>query len=140
LKKGSSFDAGDIYLEAVRKRRKIEKKSVSNPKKRVRKKYIDVNSPQGRFHAFMQQDVEFAGANLIPDGYKGITYSLLAFFLPKIVGMAFFFFYVAEGKPNLYSEVHSGGTLLDWAVGYEILLAISLLIIGKKLLGYVFIK
>ena len=88
----------------------------------------------------MQQDVSPGGFGLIPDGYEGITYLTLFLFLPKLVGMAFFFFYVAGARPDLYAQTHTGGSLLDWMVGYEILAAIALLIIAKKLLGYMFGK
>ncbi len=85
----------------------------------------------------MQQDVTFAGSGLIPDGYRGISYLTLLLFLPKLTGMAFFFFYVAGGDAELYSHVHTSGSLLDWVIGYEILAAVALLIIGKNLLSFV---
>jgi len=143
MKKASSTDENDVYLEAVRKRRKIAKKraKASAPAgKKHRFNTIDPNSPRGRFTDFMQQDVSPGGFGIIPEGYEGITYFALFLFLPKLVGMGFFFFYVANARPDLYAHAHTGGSLLDWVVGYEILAALALLIIAKKLLGYMFGK
>ena len=143
MKKQSSQTEHDVYLEAVRKRRKLKERKApsSAPKgKKHRFETIDPNSPRGRFGAFMQQDVDPGGWGLIPEGYEGITYLTLFLFLPKLVGMGFFFFYVSNARPELYAKAHTGGFLLDWVVGYEILAALALLIIGKKLLGYMFAK
>jgi len=142
MKNKSSHTEHDVYLEAVRKRRKLQKKkTISTPKrKKHRFETLDPDSPRGRFSAFMQQDVDPGGFGLIPDGYEGITYLTLFLFLPKLVGMGFFFFYVSSARPELYAKAHTGGFLLDWVVGYEILAALALLIIAKKLLGYMFAK
>ena len=142
MEKQSSQTEHDVYLEAVRKRRKLKEKRVASaPKgKKHRLETLDPDSPRGRFGAFMQQDVDPGAFGLIPEGYEGITYLTLFLFLPKLVGMGFFFFYVSNARPDLYAKAHAGGFLLDWVVGYEILAALALLIIGKKLLGYMFAK
>ncbi len=88
----------------------------------------------------MHQDVDTSMFGLIPEGYEGITYLTLFIFLPKLVGMGFFFFYVSNARPELYAEAHTGGFLLDWVIGYEIIATIALLTIAKKLLSYMFAK
>ena len=138
LKNDSSFQNDDIYLETIRKRRRAEKKPTSSSRKKIQKRF-NISSTRGRFNAFMQQNVELAGSSIIPDRYRSITYLLFFLFLPKVIGMGFFFFYVAAAKPSLYAQVHSGGSMLDWVIGYEILLAVSVLIIGKKLYTFMFI-
>ncbi len=88
----------------------------------------------------MNQDVDPPLFGLIPEGYEGITYLMLFIFLPKLAGMAFFFFYVSGASFELYSKAGAGGFLLDWAVGYEILATLTLLYIGKKMFGYMFLE
>jgi hypothetical protein len=132
--KKSIFDGNDdVYLETIRKRRAQNKPSS---KRRTGSKKASTN----RFDEFMKQEVTREDFQLIPDEYFGITMFVLFLTVPKILGMAFFFFYVAEAKSELYQQVHTDGYLLDWVVGYEIFMAIALLIIGAKLLNYVFDK
>jgi len=88
----------------------------------------------------MQKDVNPGGFGIIPEGYEGITYLALFLFFPKLVGMGFYFFFMASARPELYTEIHTHGFLLDWVIGYEILAAVALLIIAKKLLGYMLVK
>jgi len=142
MKKKASHTEHDVYLEAVRKRRKFKEKKISATPKRKKHRFetLDPDSPRSRFGTFMQQDVDPGGFGLIPEGYEGITYLTLFLFLPKLVGMGFFFFYVSSARPDLYAKAHTGGSLLDWVVGYEILAALALLIIAKKMLGYMFAK
>jgi hypothetical protein len=141
MKTTKKDDGMDVYLEAVRKRRKLNNTNRSSVKKRQRDlPLIDANSPRGRFVEFMQQDVHPSGFELIPEGYRGITYFMLFLFVPKLIGMGFFFFYMAEGDIELYRQVHTGGALLDWVIGYEIVAAVVLLYIAKQLLGFMFAK
>ncbi len=88
----------------------------------------------------MKRDLSTEDFWLIPPEYFGITMFVLFLTIPKVLGMAFFFFYIAGGDSKLYHQIHTGGYLLDWAIGYEILAAVALLIIFKKLISYVFVK
>jgi len=133
-------DETDVYIETVRKKRKRKSKydGDSGHGRRNRFHPVDPNSPQGRLNQFMRQEIEPSGFGIIPEGYEGITYFVLFIFLPKLVGMGFFYIFVAEGRLEVYQKVHTGGHLLDWMIGYEILAAIALLIIAKKMLTFVF--
>jgi hypothetical protein len=133
-----SYDDDDIYLQTVRKRR--GNRTTARSRNQRPKHIPDADSPRGRFIAFMQQDVHPSGFELIPEGYRGITYFMLFLFVPKLIGMGFFFFYMAGGDIELYRQVHTGGALLDWVIGYEIVAAVVLLYIAKQLLGFMFAK
>ncbi len=138
--KKSIFDGeDDVYLETIRKRRS-QSKSAKNKGVSSRRKKVAKDSSQNRFGEFMKQEVTAEDFQLIPEEYFGITLFVLFLTVPKVLGIAFFFFYVAEAKRELYQQVHTGGYLLDWVVGYEIFMAIALLIIGAKLINYVFGK
>jgi hypothetical protein len=123
----------DIYLETIRKRRKPHPSNISSRNKKYRES-LDPNSPSSRFSSFMRQDVGSNGFGIIPPQYTGIVLLGIFLLIPKLLGMGFFFFYVSKGESDLYASVHTGGTLLDWAIGYEILAVIILLFIGKYLL------
>ncbi len=97
---------------------------------------MNPNSQEGRFNAFMHQNVEAPGWDLIPQEYAWLIYLGLFLFAPWLTGVAFFFFYVSNARPELFAQVHTGGVLLDWMIGYEILAALFLLMIGKNLLSY----
>jgi len=84
----------------------------------------------------MHQNVEPFGWELIPHEYAWITYLGLFLFAPWLTGVAFFFVYVSHGRPELFSQIHTGGILFDWMIGYEILAALFLLMIGKNLFSY----
>ena len=136
MKNTSSDSEYNVYLETVRNRRK--KKGLASPhKKRER---FDLNTPRGRFDAFMHQDVDSGGFGLIPEGYEGITYFALFLFVPQLTGMGFFFFYVSHASFDLFPQAHTGGFFLDWIIGYEILASLALLMIGIKMLKYMFTK
>ena len=139
MKNKISDSKQDVYLETVRERRRLEGKRVASLSHR-KKHHLDPNSPRGRLNAFMHQEVDPGGFGLIPEGYEGITYLSLILFIPKLVGMGFFFFYVSNAHLSFYTKAHTGGSLLDWMIGYEILMVLTLFIIGVKLLGYMFKK
>ncbi len=137
--KKSIFDEDDPYLEAVRKRRG-RSTAPQNRSSRRKRRSLDPNSTGNRLNEFMKQELSSEDFWLIPPEYFGITMFVLFLTTPKVLGMAFFFFYIAGGDSELYRQVHTGGYLLDWAIGYEILAAAALLIILKKLISYVFGK
>jgi len=49
----------------------------------------------------------------------------------------FLFFYVAEGKPELFLSLNDESSfMLTWAIGYEIIAALIMLWIIKMALGF----
>ena len=131
----------DVYLESVRRRHQRQQNraagGITTARRRNGRTAAD-GAPQTKIAAFMNQEVDPDGWGLIPEGYETITYITLFIFAPWLTGMAFFFFYVSNARPSLYAQIHTGGPLLDWMVGYEILASIALLIIAKKFFSFLF--
>jgi hypothetical protein len=84
----------------------------------------------------MSADVQDSEFGIIPEGYGGITYLAFLLFAPWIMGTLFMFFYVSGGDVGTFSSLESNA-MLTWVIGYEILAAIVLLIIFKKLMTYI---
>ena len=88
---------------------------------------------------FMSADVHDGEFGIIPEGYGGISYIAFLIFAPWLAGIAFIFFYVASGDMETFNGIKES-TLLTWVIGYEILAAVVLLLIFKKLLFYILSK
>jgi len=57
--------------------------------------------------------------------------------LPYIFGLIFLFFYVGEGKTELFLSIDEDSSfILTWAIGYEILATIILLFILKSAITF----
>ncbi len=119
----SSNSRRSSILESARKIR-LEKEKQR--KARTREKLAE----------FMSADVQDSELGIVPEGYGGITYLTFFIFAPWLAGIAFMFFYVAGGSPETFSSLESNA-LLTWVIGYEILAAIILLIIFKKLVVHI---
>jgi len=57
--------------------------------------------------------------------------------LPYIAGLLFLFFYVAEGKAELFLSLNDDSSfILTWAIGYEIIAALAILFIVKSAISF----
>jgi len=88
---------------------------------------------------FMSADVHDSEFGIIPEGYGGISYLTFLIFAPWIAGTLFMLFYVAGGDMETFKGLENSA-LLTWVIGYEILAAVILLLIFKKLLVYILHK
>ncbi len=88
---------------------------------------------------FMSADVHDSELGIIPEGYGGISYLTFLIFAPWIAGIIFMFFYVAGGDTETFNKLEDS-TLLTWVIGYEMLAALILLLIFKKLVVYILSK
>lgn len=104
-------------------------------KARLEKKHLRSTRTREKLAEFMNTDVYDSEFGIIPEGYGAITYFTLLLFGPWIAGQLFMFFYVSGGDIDTFNSLESDA-LLNWVVGYEILAAIVLLIIFKKLISY----
>jgi len=93
-----------------------------------------IQSPQ----RFSKQEVNFSQTPLFfPEGFEKIFLALYFVTLPYLAGLLFLFFYVAEGKPELFSSLNKDSSfMLTWVIGYEIIAVIILLWIVKMALGF----
>ena len=57
--------------------------------------------------------------------------------LPYITGLLFLFFYVAEGKAELFFSLNDDSSfIMSWAIGYEILATLFILYIIKSAIAF----
>ena len=87
---------------------------------------------------FTQKEVDLAETPLFfPEGYEKIFLAIYFVTLPYIAGLLFLFFYVAEGSIDLFLSLNEDQAfLLTWAIGYEIIAALTLLWIMKMAISF----
>lgn len=87
---------------------------------------------------FTQQEVDLAKTPLFfPEGFEKIFLATYFISLPYITGILFLFFYVAEGKPKLFSSLNEESSfILTWVIGYEIIASLIMLYIIKMALSF----
>ncbi len=83
---------------------------------------------------FLQQEVELAETPLFfPKGFEHIFLVIYFMSLPYFAGLFFLFFYVANGDYKIFLSLdNTNSYILTWAIGYEILGIITLLVIVKN--------
>ncbi len=129
LNKNETFDFSSSSNTILESARKIRLEKQQKRKEKTRDKLAE----------FMSADVHDSEFGIIPEGYGGITYLTLLIFIPWLAGLAFVFFYVSRGDINTFNSIKES-SLLTWVIGYEIIAALTLLLIFKKLLVYLFSK
>lgn len=87
---------------------------------------------------FTKQNVDLAETPLFfPEGYEKIFLAIYFITLPYIAGLLFLFFYVAEGSIDLFLSLNEEQAfMLTWAIGYEIIAALTLMWIMKMAIGF----
>ena len=106
-------------------------------KSRLEKQQRRKAKTRDKLAEFMSADVHDSEFGIIPEGYGGIFYLTFLIFAPWLTGLAFMFFYVAGGDIDTFNGLESS-PLLTWVIGYEIIATLTLLLIFKKLLVYLF--
>jgi len=82
-------------------------------------------------------EISLQHSSLFPERYEKIFLAIYFISLPYILGLIFFFFYVAEGKLDVFIAVNQDSPfLMVWAIGYEILAIILLFWIFKNSLSF----
>ena len=87
---------------------------------------------------FSQQEVDLENTPLFfPEGFEKLFIAIYFVSLPYIAGLLFLFFYVADGKSELFLSLNEESSfLLTWTIGYEIIAAIILLYIVKMAINF----
>lgn len=102
---------------------------------RLEKQRLKKERTRDKLAEFMNADVHDSEFGIIPEGYGGITYFTFFIFAPWIAGTLFMFLYVSGGSVETFTALESN-IMFTWVIGYEILAAIILLVIFKKLIVY----
>ena len=87
---------------------------------------------------FIEQKVTFDDTPLFfPKGFEKIFLAIYFVLLPYIAGLLFLFFYVSNGKVEVFSSLNQESSfILTWAVGYEILAILALIYIAKSAISF----
>ncbi|KYJ87728.1 hypothetical protein [Sulfurovum riftiae] len=103
----------------------------SGPEKRIR-------SADGIGNSFAKQEVRLQDTPLFfPEGFEKIFLAIYFVSLPYILGLLFLFFYIAEGKFEVFLSVNRDSPfLMIWAIGYEILAVLIILAIIKSAISF----
>jgi len=103
----------------------------SGPKKRIR-------SAEGIGGSFTKQEVKLQDTPLFfPEGFEKIFLAVYFVSLPYILGLLFLFFYIAEGKFEVFVSVNKESPfIMTWAIGYEILAVLIILWIIKSAISF----
>jgi len=103
----------------------------AGPKKRIR-------SAEGIGGSFTKQEVKLQDTPLFfPEGFEKIFLAVYFVSLPYILGLLFLFFYIAEGKFEVFVSVNKESPfIMTWAIGYEILAVLIILWIIKSAISF----
>jgi len=87
---------------------------------------------------FSEQEVDLSETPLFfPEGYEKLFLAIYFVSLPYIAGLLFQFFYIADGKKELFLSLNEQSSfILTWAIGYEIIATIILLYIIKMAISF----
>lgn len=87
---------------------------------------------------FSEQNVDLAKTPLFfPAGFEKVFLGIYFISLPYITGLLFQFFYIANGKVELYLSLSENSSFLfAWAIGYEILATLLILYIIKMAISF----
>jgi hypothetical protein len=103
----------------------------SRPEKRIQ-------SADGIGNSFAKQEVRLNDTPLFfPAEFEKIFLAIYFVSLPYILGLLFLFFYIAEGKFEVFLSVNQDSPfLMTWAIGYEILATLIILWIIKSAISF----
>jgi hypothetical protein len=87
---------------------------------------------------FGQKDVDLTDTPLFfPQGFEKIFLAIYFAVLPYLAGLLFLFFYVANGKIELFLSLNDDSSfILTWAIGYEIIATLAILYIIKSAISF----
>jgi len=88
---------------------------------------------------FSKEEVDFTRTPLFfPESFEKLFLALYFFILPYITGVLFLFFYISKGKTALFLPLYeNSSSILIWAIGYETLVGLMVLLGFKMLIGMI---
>jgi len=99
---------------------------------------INIKKIHSKPKSYTQQNVTLSDTPLFfPEGLEHIFLTIYFMLLPYIAGLLFLFFYISNGDYNIFLSLNDTNSyILTWAIGYEVLAAITLLIIIKNAITF----
>ena len=102
-------------------------------------KYVSKKKPsRNTNNEFTQKNITFDDTPLFfPSGMEKFFLLLYFILLPYAAGIFFLFFYIGEGKIDLFLSLNGNSSfLMSWAVGYEIIATLILFWIVKSAISF----
>ena len=89
-------------------------------------------------NSFSQKEVDLTDTPLFfPQGFEKIFLGIYFIVLPYIAGLLFLFFYISEGKTEMFLSLNDDSSfILTWAIGYEIIATLAILYIIKSAISF----
>ena len=89
-------------------------------------------------NSFTQKEVDLTDTPLFfPQNFEKVFLAIYFVVLPYIAGLLFLFFYIAEGKAELFLSLNDDSSfILTWAIGYEIIATLAILYIIKSAVSF----
>lgn len=91
---------------------------------------------QKRPKSYGQKEVDFSEILPLPDGYEKLFLILYFITIPYAVGLLFLFLFVAGGDFTSFIGLDIAMFVAVWAIGYEVVAAISLIVIFYKMFQF----
>ncbi|MBA1421106.1 MAG: hypothetical protein FAF03_09720 [Epsilonproteobacteria bacterium] len=93
---------------------------------------------RNKSNKFTEQEADLSETPLFfPEGFEKLFIGIYFISLPYIAGLLFQFFYIAEGRKELFLSLNEQSSfILTCAIGYEIIATIILLYIVKMAIGF----
>ncbi len=101
---------------------------VSLPKKNKK--------PQKHKKTFGEQEVDFSKFLPLPEGHEKVFIAIYLITIPYVVGLLFLLLFVAKGQIDSFLSMDIAMFFAVWAIGYEIVAAIALIIIFYKMFRF----
>lgn len=104
---------------------------IDNNTQKVHSRYATSNTKPIKY---TQQNISYSDTPFFfPERFEHIFLAIYFITLPYIAGLLFLFFYISNGDYNIFLSLNNTNSyILTWAIGYEILAAITLLTIAKN--------
>lgn len=83
-----------------------------------------------------QKEVDFSEILPLPDGYEKLFLAIYFVTIPYAAGLIFLFIFVAHGRIDNFLSLDIAMFVAVWAIGYEIVGSLSLIIIFYKMYNY----
>ena len=104
----------------------------------------DSRVPQRKVHktervrakSFGSQKVDFSNIVFAPEGYESVFYTVYFFTIPYIAGIIFLFLFIAGATFENFMLLDMNSFFIVWAIGYEVIAAMSLTYIAYLYLTY----
>ena len=90
-----------------------------------------------RAKSFGSQKVDFSNIVFAPEGYESVFYTIYFFTIPYIAGIIFLFLFIAGATVENFMLLDMNSFFIVWAIGYEVIAAISLTYIAYLYITYV---